>query len=938
MLRKLRGMIAGNRKQENDAADELQFHLEKEIEQNMAAGMPREEARRRALISFGGVEQTREALRDVHRGRVFEALRQDLRYGWRMLRKTPGFTAIAVITLALGIGANTAIFSLIDAIIFRSMPIQDPQSLMVFQWQSHKGPGNMSYRNFGDCDESHDSANAHGCSLSLPFFKQVQSESGVFSHIAAYTAFGQLDMSGNGPARIVKGEFVTGDYFPTLGVGAHIGRLINAADDGAGAQPVAVLNYGFWQTEFGGSNDAIGKTIRLNGVPFQIIGVTEPRFDALTLSNKYDVILPMVQRPVVVPNWKARDDQADHWWLLIIGRLKPGIPVTQAEAGASLIFRNSIDSVGKPLFKPDSNPRIKLAEATQVLGGNQKQTLQPLYVMMLCVGAVLLIACANVAGLLLARSAARGREIAVRLAMGAKRSRIVLQFLTESVMLAFAGGALGLLVALWGARALMAMVSAGTPNPPIFSPQVDWRVLSFTAGISLLTGILFGLAPALRGSDLSLTSSLKSIEGGSLAASHGKPRRLTAGGALVTVQMALAILVLVTAGLLMRTLNNLKNLNPGFETRNVLLFGIDPRLAGYKGPQIDSLFVELQDKFSALPGVTSATYSWYPFLFGGLWNTGFHKPGTPPPTKEERESGAAEKNEVLSDVYPVGPKFFSTWGIPVQSGRDFTPADYVVAASNEGDKPSSNPTPVIVNQEFARQYFPGKNPLGQIFAEQEPTGIGDAKSPGYVIVGVVANSKYNSLRREISPCFYQPNIGGQAYFELRTATDPLSLVPTVKNIVDQQSHELAVFRISTESEAIDRQVFTERMTARLSSLFGMLALLLACLGLYGLLSYEVTRRTREIGIRMAVGARQHNVIRLVLGKALWLIVAGAIVGIGAALLVTRLLTSFLYGVSAGDPVTLAGVAVLLAVVALAACYIPARRATRVDPLVALRYE
>lgn len=938
MLRKLRGMIAGNRKQENDAADELQFHLEKEIEQNMAAGMPREEARRRALISFGGVEQTREALREVHRGRVFEALRQDLRYGWRMLRKTPGFTAIAVITLALGIGANTAIFSLIDAIIFRSMPIQDPQSLMVFQWQSHKGPGNMSYRNFGDCDESHDSANAHGCSLSLPFFKQVQSESGVFSHIAAYTAFGQLDMSGNGPARIVKGEFVTGDYFPTLGVGAHIGRLINAADDGAGAQPVAVLNYGFWQTEFGGSNDAIGKTIRLNGVPFQIIGVTEPRFDALTLSNKYDVILPMVQRPVVVPNWKARDDQADHWWLLIIGRLKPGIPVTQAEAGASLIFRNSIDSVGKPLFKPDSNPRIKLAEATQVLGGNQKQTLQPLYVMMLCVGAVLLIACANVAGLLLARSAARGREIAVRLAMGAKRSRIVLQFLTESVMLAFAGGALGLLVALWGARALMAMVSAGTPNPPIFSPQVDWRVLSFTAGISLLTGILFGLAPALRGSDLSLTSSLKSIEGGSLAASHGKPRRLTAGGALVTVQMALAILVLVTAGLLMRTLNNLKNLNPGFETRNVLLFGIDPRLAGYKGPQIDSLFVELQDKFSALPGVTSATYSWYPFLFGGLWNTGFHKPGTPPPTKEERESGAAEKNEVLSDVYPVGPKFFSTWGIPVQSGRDFTPADYVVAASNEGDKPSSNPTPVIVNQEFARQYFPGKNPLGQIFAEQEPTGIGDAKSLGYVIVGVVANSKYNSLRREISPCFYQPNIGGQAYFELRTATDPLSLVPTVKNIVDQQSHELAVFRISTESEAIDRQVFTERMTARLSSLFGLLALLLACLGLYGLLSYEVTRRTREIGIRMAVGARQHNVIRLVLGKALWLIVAGAIVGIGAALLVTRLLTSFLYGVSAGDPVTLAAVAVLLAVVALAACYIPARRATRVDPLVALRYE
>ncbi|HET9840327.1 MAG TPA: ABC transporter permease [Candidatus Angelobacter sp.] len=938
LLRRLREMIGGAGKRENDTADELHFHLEKEIEQNIARGMTPEEARRRALIAFGGVDQTREALRAVHRGRLLEALRQDLRYGWRMLRKTPGFTAVAVVTLALGIGANTAIFSLIDAIIFRSMPIADPQSLLVLEWQAHKGPGNLSYRNFGDCDESHDGATPHGCSLSLPFFKQVQAESGVFSHVAAYTAIGQLDMSGNGPARMVKGEFVTGDYFPTLGVQAHSGRLINAGDDGANAPAVAVLNYGFWQTEFGGVESAIGKTVRLNGVPFQIIGITDPRFDALTLSNKYDMIFPMAQRPAVVPNWKPRDDLADHWWLLTIGRLKPGVSASQAEAGVSLLFRNSISSVGKPLFKPDSDPRIKLAPATQVLGGTQKQALQPLYVMMLCVGAVLLIACANVAGLLLARSAVREREIAVRLAMGAKRSRIVLQFLTESLMLAVAGGALGLLVALWGARALMAMVSAGTPNPPIFSPQLDWRVLGFTAGISLLTGILFGLAPALRWSDVSLTSSLKSTESGAIPGARGRQRRFTAGGALVAVQVALAIVVLVTAGLLVRTLNNLKSLNPGFDAQNVLLFGIDPRLAGYKGAQIDQLFIALQEKFAAIPGVTSATYSWIPFLSGGLWTTGFHRPGTPPPTKAEFESGAAEKNEVESDAYAVGPKFFSTWRIPFQSGRDFTAADFAVAAGNERDNPSTNPTPVIVNQEFARQYFPGKNPLGQIFGEQEPSGFGDAKAPGYLIVGMVANSKYNSLRREIKPVFYQPNVGGQAYFALRTGTDPLSLVPTIKNLVNQQSQDLAVFRISTETEAIERQVFTEKMTARLSSLFGILALLLACLGLYGLLSYEVTRRTREIGIRMAVGARQHNVIRLVLGKAVWLIVAGAIVGIGAALLVTRLLTSFLYGVKAGDPVTLAAVATLLGVVALAACYIPARRATRVDPLVALRYE
>ena len=935
---KLRNLFTRSSRQEHDANDEFRFHLEKEIEKNIAAGLSSDEARRRALVDFGGVQQTRESLREVHRGRFFEVIAQDSRYAWRMLRKTPAFTLVAVLTLALGIGANTAIFSLIDAIIFRSMPIPDPQSLLVFQWESHKGPGNVNYHNFGECDESHHGTKAQGCSLSLPFFKQVQAQTGLFSHVAAYTATRQIDMSGNGPARMVKGEFVTGDYFQTLGVRAHLGRLINAGDDDANSQAAAVLDHSFWRTEFGGSEAAIGKTIRLNGIPFQIIGVTEPRFDALTLSNKYEVIIPMAQRPVVVPNWKPRDDEADHWSMVMIGRLKSGVAVSQAEAGATLLFRNSIASVGKPLFKPDSDPQIKLAQASQVLGGSQQSTLQPLYVLMLCVGAVLLIACANVAGLLLARSVVRQREIAVRLALGAKRSRIILQFLTESIMLAFAGGALGILVAVWGARALMAMVSAASVNPPIFSPQLDWRVLGFTAGVSLLTGILFGLAPALRGSDVNLTSSLKTVAGSGTAVSEGKQRRVSAGGMLVAVQMALAIVVLVTAGLLVRTLNNLKSLNPGFDTHNVLLFGIDPRLAGYKGQQIDNLFFELQEKFSAIPGVTSATYSWYPFLAGGLSNTSFHRPGTPPPTREEAESGAAEKNQVDSDEYPVGPKFFSTWGIPLQSGRDFTPEDYAVAASNTGDKPSSNPTPVIVNQEFARQYFPGKNPLGQIFAEQEPTGIGDAKSPGYLIVGIVANSKYNSLRREITPCFYEPNIGGQAFFELRTGTAPLSLVPTVKNLVDQQSHDLAVFRISTETEAIDRQVFTEKMTARLSSLFGLLALLLACLGLYGLLSYEVTRRTREIGIRMAVGAQSHNVVGLVLMKAVGLIIIGAIVGIAVAAGVTRFLSNFLYGVKAGDPITLLAVAALLVLVALAACYIPARRAAKVDPLVALRYE
>ncbi|MGC2694764.1 MAG: ABC transporter permease [Candidatus Angelobacter sp.] len=929
LIRKLQTLFTRFRRHENDANEELQFHVEKETEKNIAAGMSPEEARRRALIAFGGIAQTRESLREVHRSRFLESVAQDLRYGWRMLRKSPGFTLVAVLTLALGIGANTAIFSFIDAVLFRSMPVANPQSLLVFEWQANHLPETRGYRTFGECDDQKDKAHPSGCSLSLPFFKEVQSQTNVFSHLAAFSGGEQLDLGGNGPARMVRGEFVSGDYFETIGVHAHQGRVFVASDDTTEASPVVILNYGFWQTNFGGSASAIGKTIRLNGIAFTIAGVTDPKFDALSLANKYDLWVPLAKRPSLIPRWNARQDQLDSFWLIIIGRVKPEVPVTQAQAAVSLIFRNeTLKGVTKPIFKSEYEPGIRLASAAHELGGSQKDILQPLYVMLLCVGVVLLIACANVAGLLLARSASRQREIAVRLALGAKRGRLILQLLTESLMLSSAGGTLGVLLAVWGARGLMVLVSAGSPNPPGFSPQLDWRVLAFTAVVSLATGIIFGLAPALRGSDIALTASLKAGDGGLSAGPHGKHRRFTMGGALVAVQMALAIVVLVTAGLLVRTLSNLKNLNPGFDAHSLLLFGVDPRLAGYKGPEVDNLYRDLQEKFAALPGVTSASYSWRPLLGGGLSTTSFNRPGVSPNVKDE----------VDADELSIGPKFFATLRIPILAGHDFTSVDFAAAAANSGEKPGSAPTPVIVNHAFVNEYFPNRNPIGERFADAEPAQPGEPKDPGYEIVGVVADAKYNSLRRVIKPTFYLPNIGGEAFFELRTATDPTAMVPAVRNIVNHENEDLALFRISTQTEAIDRQVFAERLTAQLSSFFGLLALVLACLGLYGLLSHEVTRRTREIGIRMAVGAQSHNVIRLVLMKAAGLIVAGAAIGIVVALGVTRFLTSFLYGVNAGDPLTLMGVAVLLAMVALAACYIPARRATRVDPLVALRYE
>jgi predicted permease len=925
MFKKLRRLFT-RQDQETDLNDELRFHLEKQIELNLAAGMSAIEARRQALIAFGGVQQTRESLREVHRGRLLESLLQDARYGWRMLRKSPAFTTIAVLTLALGIGANSAIFSLINSVAFRSMPIPDPEHLVFMEWHANHGPKTMSYWSFGECEDNSDGPNPNGCSLPLPFFRDIQKQGTVFSHVAAYTGNQQLDLSGNGPAHMVEGQFVSGDYFGTLGIRPHVGRLFLERDDTAEASPVTVLNYGFWQSAFGGSPSAIGKTIRLNGTVFTIIGVTEPKFDALTLSSKFDMWVPLAKHSALVPHMplNAGAEPMDSWWLVLVARVKPEIPVTQAQEAISLLFRNDMIKGDKPIFKADNEPFIRLKPATQGLGGSQEEALKPLYVMMLCVGVVLLIACANVAGLLLARSAARQREMAVRLALGAKRGRLVLQMLTESLLLSAGGGTLGLLVAVWGARALTILVSDPVSNQPAFSPHIDWRVLAFTAGISILTGVVFGLAPALRGSDIGLTASLKSGSGGSSGASSGG-RRITLGGSLVAVQMALAIVVLVTAGLLTRTLSNLKNLNPGFDTHSMLLFRVDPRLAGYKGPQVDNLFHDLQDKFSALPGVTSVSYSWIPLLSGGLNTTRFHRPGAP----------SEAKDDVDSDSLPIGPRFFSTLHIPFLNGHDFTQADYAVAAGNTGDKPSSQPTPVIVNQEFVRMYFPNRNPIGERFGDAEPT---EPRDPGDTIVGVVANAKYNRLRREIKPTFYTPQIGGDASFELRSAVDPLTLVPAIRKLVNSENEDLALYRITTQTQAIDRQVLNERITAQLSSFFGLLALVLACLGLYGLLSYEVSQRTREIGIRMAVGAQTHNVVRLVLAKAIVLIFAGAVAGIAAALGVTRLLTSILFGVKAGDPITLASVIVLLTAVALAACYIPALRATKVDPLVALRYE
>lgn len=689
-----------------------------------------------------------------------QTLLQDLRYGLRMLAKSPGFTAVAVLTLALGIGANTAIFSLIDAVMLRSLPVENPSGLVVLKWSARKAPEIRGYMSAGDCptDLRFGQANPSGCSLSEPMFREME-QAKVFSGVAAFANAGRLDLAGNGPASVISGQVVSGDFFRTLGVKASAGRVLQPSDDRATAASVAVLNYGYWQSAFGGARDAVGRTIQINGIPVTIVGVAEQRFTGITPGSDYDVWLPLAVAPRISnpARWRNRQDDVTFWWLTVVGRLKAEMPLPQAQATISGIFRNEMLHGSVPMFeaggpmpgpqgagpgggpvrremvlgggpapaagkqpvkipptaapppsgnaalmqgpsgepsepktfsKPADEPAVTLVSAQSGLSGSRRQYANPLYVLMLAVGIILMIACANVAGLMLARSAARRKEMAVRLALGAGRTRIVRQLLTESVMLSVIGGVLGICFAYWGAHAIVSFVSSNQTRALGFAAGLDMRVLGFTVAVSLITGILFGIAPAFRSARVDLTPTLKEGFGVSPSIAQVGGRWISAGNALVVAQVALAIVVLVGAGLLVRTLENLRSIDVGFDSHNVVIFNVDPTLAGYKDTQIDSFYRDLQGRLSETPGVKSVSYSSLPLLSGSLMITSFHWPGTP----EDRHSDANMLN--------VGPDFFNTMQIPFLGGRGFNASDYALAASNEGPTPTAAPTPVIVNQAF----------------------------------------------------------------------------------------------------------------------------------------------------------------------------------------------------------------------------------------------
>ena len=838
-----------------------------------------------------------------------QTLWQDIRYGLRMLGKNPGFTAIAVATLALGIGANTAIFSLLNAIMLQSIPVRNPQELVVLRWSAHAHPQNAGSSSFGDCQWTRWTSSSSGsCSFPYPMFKEIRNQDEGFSNVAAFAGPAQVDLSGNGTATVVHAELVSGDYFQTLGVTAALGRTIQPDDEREGSEAVVVLSHAYWESGFGGAADAVGKVIKLNGVPFTIVGIADPGFTRLTPGRGYDMWVPLSQFGSLRLQWGNSSTDAKNWWLVVMGRLRPGVTQQQAQSAVSLLFRNQL--IADKTFKAEDQPEVALIPAQKALSGIRGRFEQPLLILMAAVAILLLISCANVAGLLLSRAATREKEVAVRLALGAGRSRLIRQLLTESVMLSCMGAALGVLLAYWGAAALTTFIFGNSYSSfGAVDTSPDATVLGITMAVAVLTGVLFGLAPALRGTRIDVGPVLKENAGSLSGASFGG-RRFGLGSALVVAQVALCLIVLAGAGLVVRSLANLKNINPGFDTRNVLEFAIDPSLTGYyQKDRIEPLYRELQTRLSSLPGVQSVSYSSGTLLDGGLW------------TEDLKVEGQTNKGTVESQMLAVGSDFFHTMKIPLLTGRTLSAADMGATQSV-----------AVVNRAFVETFLDKRQPLGLHFGGDDP------KSRQYEIVGVVGDTKYAGLRDEIKPTAYIPLREGEAHFAIRTAMNTQALVPIVRKVVSELDNNLPVYDVKTQTERIERLLFNERLLARLASLFGLLALVLACLGLYGLLAYEVARRTREIGIRAALGAQSRDVLRLVGGQGLLLIALGFVLGVVAAVGVTSSLSSFLYGVKPTDPATFLAVGALLLLVGLTACYIPARRATQVDPMVALRYE
>ena len=814
----------------------------------------------------------------------------DLKFAFRQLLKNPGFTAVAVLTLALGIGANTAIFSVVDVALLKWLPVRNPEQLYLIAHAGERGV--IEVNNF-------------------PFFEHLRDHNQSFAGLLAFNP-NQWKVTLNGETEIVAGQVVTGNYFSVLGVNALLGRILTLEDDKVPqGHPVAVISYAYWQRRFGKDPEVLGKTITINLTPFTIIGVTPPEFFGLQVGRSAEISVPMTMHSLIGSG--AKLSERKFWWNLpILGRLKPGVKLEQAQAELDLLQQQFLAEAGMQADpRKDFFARVELMPAQRGLAELRKQFSSPLQVLMGIVGIVLLIACANVANLLLARATVRQKEISIRLALGASRLRLIRQLLTESLLLALFGGGIGFLFAYWGAQFLLGFIPPqGAPLTLQLSP--DARILVFTAAVSLLTGILFGLAPAWRATRVQLNATLKDKKQ-SLSGGQG---RLGFGKVLIVSQIALSLLLLIGAGLFVRSLQKLRHVETGFNNwDHILLFSIDCYGTAYQGPRLSALHQELLEKMNALPGVRSASLSTATPVRGVVDATRIFVSGTKP---------RSENDEI--NVSVVAPRYFETMGMPLVAGRDFNPQD-----GEQSHKVA------LVSESMARRYFPNENPLGRRFSltKQE---AGEERE----IIGVVKDARFDSLRKENAPIVYlshqqdwtRPSIT----FALRATGDPAALITTVRHTIQSAGKDIPVTGIRTLATQMNEVLAQERLVATLSGFFGLLALLLACIGLYGLMAYTVTRGTNEIGIRMALGAQGRDVLKLILQETMLLVLPGVALGLGAAVTTTRLISSLLFGLAATDPVTLIVAALLLIVVAAFAGYLPAHRAAKLNPMEALSYK
>jgi predicted permease len=845
------------------------------------------------------------------------SLFQDLRYALRQLMKSPGFTAIAVLSLALAIGANTTIFSFANQMLFVTLGVPHPEQLRMLSIETDQ---HAAVHSSWGSSWPGDDGKYHIDSFSYPVYQQLRKQNSVLGEIFAYKDPGSVNITVNGNPQAGKAELVSGNFYTQMQLKPELGRAILPSDDGApGTGNVAVLSDGFWHRAFGGSPDAIGKTITVNSLPVTVVGVNPPQFSGPegVETTSPQVFLPLSMAELVHPFVGTRDNLPgpDLWWVQLMARARPGVSDARAKAAMQVLLTAAVRGTMK-VGKDETMPEIVLEDGSRGDGSATREFGKPIYVLLGFSGLVLLLACANIANLMLARATNRQREMSVRMALGAGRGRILRQVLTESILLSVLGGAAGLLLGYLGRNLIPWLMSRGWDGGEL-NTSFDWRVFGFTSAITLATGVLFGLAPAWRSGGVSINMALKE---GSRSAT--RRRKAWSGKAIVGFQVALSTLLVMSAAFFVRTMFNLSSVDPGFRPQNLLLMQVNPPQSRYVPPADIALDHRIEEAFASVPGVQGVTLANVPLVGGSMWNSEFEVEGA----KKLRFGENDQRN--YPNLDDVGQDFFSVMQIPILAGRGFTAQD------TETSRPVS-----VINQALAKLYFPNENPIGKRF---RLTDEGPEASKWIEIVGICADTHYNNLRDEPPPIHFEPyrqrtEIGGVTYI-VKSTLSPALLVPALRNAAKRVDPDLPLTQIRTQQQQIDSMLQEERMFASLTAGFGFLALALACVGIYGIMAYTVSQRTNEIGIRLALGAAREQIRGMVLRETGWLACVGVVLGLGATLALIRLIASMLYGLRPWDPVTLGGSTLLLLAVAFVAGWIPAQRASRVEPIDALRSE